>query len=174
MDLNKIFQSKIFRWVIIIVGALVVLLFIFKAGLIVGVKKADFSCRWSENYHRNFGGPPGGFFGGMGDRDFMEANGVFGQIIRIDASTSTPTSTLAVRGRSDTERLILLDANSVVKNLKETIQPSDLKVGDSIVVIGEPNAAGQIEAKLIRIMPPVSPEGNMPPAEAPPRFLPRR
>jgi len=31
---------------------------------------------------------------------------------------------------------------------------SDLKIDDYVVVIGEPNAVGQIEAKLIRILPP--------------------
>jgi len=173
MDINKIFKSKIFRWALIIIGALVVLLFVFKAGMIVGVKKADFSCRWSDNYHRNFGGPRGGFLEGFGDRDFMEANGVFGQIIKIDVSTSTPTSTFVVKGRGDTERVVLLDGNSVVKNLKDTVKSSDLKVGDSVVIIGEPNAAGQIEAKLVRVMP-TPPTGGPAPVEAPPHFFPRQ
>jgi len=148
MDINKIFQSKIFQGVISGLAALVIILFIFKAGMIVGIKKADFSCRWSDNYHQNFGGPKGGFLGGFDDQDFIEANGTVGQIIKIDGST------LVVKGRENVEKVILTNDATVVKRLAETIKPSDLKVDEMIVVIGEPNDAGQTEAKFIRVMPP--------------------
>lgn len=148
MDINKIFQSKIFQGVIIGLAALVVILFIFKAGMTVGIKKADFSCRWSDNYHQNFGGPKGGFWGGFNDQDFIEANGTVGQIIKIDGSN------LVVRGRGNVEKVIVVKDDTVIERLKETIKISDLKVDDTIVIIGEPNSAGQIEAKLIRVMPP--------------------
>ena len=44
--------------------------------------------------------------------------------------------------------------------MKSNITTNDLKLGDFVVVIGTPNAQGQIEAKFIRVMPagmPVSP-----------------
>lgn len=164
MDINKIFQSKIFRGVILGLAALVVLLFIFKAGMIVGIKKADFSCRWSDNYHQNFGGPKGGFIPGFGDRDFLDANGTFGQIIKIDGST------LVIRGQNDVEKIILVDDKTAIKSQGDTVKLADLKMDEYVVVIGEPNDAGQIVAKLVRIMPP---PGESPSLPLPPP-MPRR
>lgn len=130
------------------------LIFVFKVGEIVGARKADFSCRWSDNYQRNFGGPRQGFLKGFGDKDFIEANGTVGQIIKIAPSASgQASSTLVIKGRGDIEKIILVNASTTIKNLEKTVQASDLKVDDMVVVIGQPNDNGQIEAKLIRIMP---------------------
>ncbi len=148
MDINKILQSKIFAAIILVLLALVILLVGFKLGTVVGIRKADFSCRWSDNYHQNFGGPQKGFGQGWGDRDFIEASGTFGQVIKIDGST------LVVNGRQDLEKVVLITDTTVIKNLQRTIQLGELKVGDMVVIIGEPNASGQIEARLIRVMPP--------------------
>jgi len=124
-----------------------IILLVFKTGMMVGFQKANFSCHWSDNYHQNFGGPRGGFPGGFGDRDFIEANGSVGQIIKI------ATSTLVIRGRGNVEKVVLIKADTVINQLKETITINELKTDDMVVVIGEPNNDGQIEAKLIRVMP---------------------
>jgi hypothetical protein len=42
----------------------------------------------------------------------------------------------------------------MIERLRETVKISDLKVDDFVVVIGEPNDSGQIEAKFIRLLPP--------------------
>jgi hypothetical protein len=156
MNIDKIFQSKVFQGIILGIAALVVILFIFKAGMIVGIKKADFSCRWSDNYHENFGGPRGGFWGGFNDKDFIESNGTVGQIIKIEDGT------FIVRGREDVEKIIIVNDGTVIKRLMETIKITDLKIDDQVVIIGEPNDAGQIEAKLIRAMPPLPMPGPAP------------
>lgn len=147
MDLNKIFQSNTFRGAILGIGAVIILLLVFKTGMIIGTKKADFSCRWSDNYHRNFGGPRGGFMPGLGDRDFIESNGTFGQIIKIDGTN------LVIKGRNDVEKVVIVDNNTVINRFNDTVKLTELKIDDDIVVIGEPNQQGQIVAKLIRIMP---------------------
>jgi hypothetical protein len=147
MNLDKIFQSKLFRGIILGLLALVVVLSILKIGMFIGIKKADFSHRWSDNYHRNFGGPRNGFMEGFGDRDFMDANGVFGKIIKIENQNIT------INGRDNVEKIITVSDQTVIKRFMDTIKTSDLKIDESIVVIGEPNNAGQIEAKLIRVMP---------------------
>jgi hypothetical protein len=54
---------------------------------------------------------------------------------------------------------VVIKEDTAIMRFRETIKPSDLKVDDSIVVIGEPNDAGQIEAKFIRVMP--SPTGDL-------------
>ncbi len=145
--ITKIFQSKWFKYAIIVVIALIVILISFKAGSMVGFRRADFSCRWGDNYHKNFGGPKGGFFGGMDDRGFVPGNGIFGQIIKIEGNV------LTVKGQDNIEKSILLDNNTSIVRMKEAIKISDLKVDDSIVVVGEPNEAGQTVARLVRVMP---------------------
>lgn len=152
MDTNKLFQSKTFKNAILGIAAIIILLFVFKIGIIVGARKANFSRQWSDNYHRNFGGPKEGFLKGFEnfkDRNFIEANGAFGQIIKIDVSSST----LAIKGRNDIEKIILIKNNTTIKRFQNTIGLNDLKIDDNIVIIGEPNNAGQIEARFIRLMP---------------------
>lgn len=156
MDFNKFFQSKTFRISLIVIGALIVLLFVFKTGVFVGYKKAQFSYRWGENYHRNFAGPRGGFFGdfrrGPGDRDYINAHGTFGSIIKIDPATgSGQAATLIVKGSDNVEKTILVSDKTTITSRREAIKINDLKVDDRIVIIGSPNEQGQIEAKLIRV-----------------------
>jgi len=152
MDIDKLFQSKIFKKVVLAIIILVIILFVFKAGMIVGERKAEFSNRWGDNYHRNFGGPRSGFLNGFGDKDFINANGTFGQVIKIDGQT------IVIKGQSDAEKIVLIKDNTVIKRFRDTMKLTDIKTGDYAVVIGEPNDTGQIEANLIRLLPPQSKE----------------
>ncbi len=149
MDFNKFFQSKKFKIVLIGIGALVVILMVFKAGVLVGYKKANFSYRWAENYQHNFGGPRGGFVGdfrrGFKDRDFTNSHGIFGSIIKIDGST------LIIKGSDNVEKAILVSDKTTITSRRETIKAGDLKIDNRVVIIGSPNEQGQIEAKLIRV-----------------------
>jgi len=156
MNIDKFFQSKTFKTILLGIGGLIILLLVFKTGMMVGFQKANFSCRWSDNYHQNFGGPKGGFPGGLGDKDFMDANGTVGQIIKIASSeegSGQGASTLVIKGRGDVEKVVLINNDTVINRLKETITIDSLKVDDMVVIIGEPNDDGQIAAKLIRVMP---------------------
>lgn len=162
MKVREFFQSKIFKTVVWVVVGLVVCLLVFAAGVSVGFRKANFSYKWGENYHKNFGGPRGGFFKEFRGGDFIEGYGTAGQIIKIDDITSTSTPSLVIKGTKGAEKIILIKDATVINRLKEALKSSDLKVDDYVVIIGKPNEAGQIEAKLIRIMPA--------PQAPPPRF----
>jgi len=118
-----------------IVGGVVILLFVFGAGVFVGTKRANFSSRWAENYQRNFGEPR------------FNAHGVFGQIIKTDGST------LVISGRDNMEKIILTTASTTINGFQNNLKSADLRVNDYVVVIGDPNNSGQIEARLIRLMP---------------------
>lgn len=154
------FKPKSFKIVLSGLAAAVVLLLVFQAGLMVGFKKANFSFRWGENYHRNFGGPPRGWFDNFGRDDYRDAQGAYGQIIKIDGSNIT------VKDRNNTEKVVLLNDKTVISRFRENIKQADLRVDDQVVIIGEPNNAGQVEAKLIRVMP--APPMSNPPASLPP------
>ncbi|MCX6721514.1 MAG: hypothetical protein NT026_02875 [Candidatus Staskawiczbacteria bacterium] len=154
--MKDILQSKTFKAVILGIGGLIILAFVFGLGVFVGTKKADFSFQWADEYHRNFGGPQGGFFGDlMGtENELPNSNGCFGQIIKIVPSTKSGQDTLTVRDIDNTEKVVLIDSKTVIILQKKNIKLSDLKVDDNIICIGSPNSLGQIEAKLIRVMPP--------------------
>jgi len=162
-------QSKTFRRVLWGIGIAIILLAAFKAGEFVGFRKASFSYRWGENYYRSFTGPRGGFFGELGGRDFMMGHGTSGTIVKV------ATSTLVVQDRDNAEKVILITKNTVVNRFRDTIPASDLKENDNVVIIGSPNDAGQIEAKLIRVLPPPGVPGAFPgPASGTPLKTPQQ
>lgn len=141
-------KSDILKRVIVGLAGFVVLVLIFGVGMKIGELKARFSYRWAESYHKNFGGPRGGFFGdwrGFPRGDFIESHGTFGEIIKINDSD------LVIKGQGDMEKIILISEKTTVEKGRDTIKKEELKVGDRVVVIGSPNEQGQIEAKLIRI-----------------------
>jgi hypothetical protein len=153
MKMNKFLESKTLRIALYGLGGLIVALAIFNFGMFVGYKKASFSFGWGENYDRNFVGPRRNMMG-LEDRYFTNDHGVAGQIIKIDGSD------VVIRGKDNTEKMIVVSSDAGIMRFREAIKIGDLKVDDYIVVIGNPNSSGQIEAKLIRVMP--NPESNDP------------
>ena len=147
---DRIFHSKAFRNTVISLLVFTILAVTFGLGTMIGYRKASFSYQWGENYHKNFGGPGGGFMRPLpmpmmpGD-DFINPHGLAGAIIKIDGPN------VIVKGNDNVEKTILLSSKTVIRNGRQDIKASDLKVGDLIVTIGDPNSGGQIEAKLIRI-----------------------
>lgn len=151
MDFKKAIESKTFQTVTWTLLAVVVGVLIFAAGATFGARKAEFSYRWGENYHRNFAGPNNGFMdpaGGPQDREFIKGHGIFGQIIKKEGQL------LSIKDSDQVEKAILVGEKTSIRRFRDNIKIEDLQINDLIVVIGEPNDSGQIEAKLIRVMPP--------------------
>jgi hypothetical protein len=142
MDINKI---------IIILVAFILLFSVFSLGMFVGERKANFSFRWAEQYHKNFAGPRNGFFQDFMGKDFMESNGTFGKIIQINEDS------IIVSGRENPEKVISITKNTIIRCQKKDMSISDFKINDEVIIIGEPNQDGQIDAKLIRVMPKMNP-----------------
>lgn len=153
--IDQIFRSKWFKRGAVALLAFVILILVFSLGTMVGYKKADFSFKWGDNYHKNFGGPREGFMrpvmepapSSMGE-DFISAYGAAGLILKIDGNN------LIVKGNDNTEKTILLTEKTVIRSGRQDIKIADLKEGIAVVIIGEPNDAGQIAAKLVRIFNP--------------------
>ena len=144
-------RSKAVVIVALVIFALALLIGTFSVGLAIGYHKARFSYSWGENYHRNFGGPKNGFMGdmlrGFAGRDLIDAHGTSGQIVKIDGST------LVIKGRDNVEKIVLVKGDTAIMRLRNPVAVSDLQVNENVVVIGQPNPQGQIEAKFIRVMP---------------------
>lgn len=155
--INKFFQNRdILKWIIVGLAGFVVLILVFGAGIKVGTMKAKYSYRWAENYHKNFGGPRGGFLGDLKSfpqGDFINGHGVFGSIIKIDGNT------IIAKDKDDVEKTILVSDSTIIQKGRERVKLPDLKVDEDIVIIGSPNEEGQIEAKLIRVFDGTAPRG---------------
>jgi hypothetical protein len=149
--LKSFLESKLIRGILAGIGFFIILLFVFKAGEIIGFRKAGFSYQWGENYERNFGGPGMRFPLDMHEQGFLGGHGTIGNIM------SANSSTLTVQEQGGMEKIIGLTQKTVVRKLQNTITAGDLVSGDHVVIIGTPDTTGQIEAKLIRVIPAPSP-----------------
>ncbi len=143
---NIFFNSSTFRRIIFGIGIVAGALFIFQAGMIVGMRRAAFGYHWQENYHRNFDGEQRGFLGIGGER-LPGAHGTFGRIIRVTLPT------FAVEDAMNIEKTVRLGGATIIREPHGTAGPDTLVVGESVIVVGTPNNEGEIEAKLIRILP---------------------
>lgn len=144
LDFKNIHESKTVRGIIIGISIAVIALLILFVGINVGRHQAEFACQFGGNFEKNFMGPKmgGGIFGGM-----PSGHGAAGEIISINLPQ------IVVSGPDNLEKIITISDGSVIRRFREGVASADLKVGDFIVVIGDPNNQGEIEAKLIRVMP---------------------
>ncbi len=148
MGLKEIIQSKKFKIVIAILASFVVAVLIFITGMLVGYRKARFSDRFGENYYVNFVGTrrgPAEFLDDAEGRGYRNADGVSGTIISINGNN------LAVKDKNNNENNVAVTGKTIIKSMGRTIQASDLKMNDQVVVLGQPDNSGSINAILIRV-----------------------
>lgn len=149
MNLKNFLQSAKTKHIITGIGIVVIALFIFQAGIFVGLRKAEFSGRMGDNYYKTFGEQrrPRGMMPNFGMMDSLNSHGTIGKIVSITLPQ------IIVADRDGTEKTIIIDTKTDIRSFRDSIKAENLKVGDFVTIIGEPNNNGQIEAKLIRIMP---------------------
>jgi hypothetical protein len=142
---NQTPHTKTFKFTIALLAELILLVGAFSLGVNVGLKKAGFTYSWSQNYPNNFGGrqalispPPG--------NEFFNPHGLDGIILNADKNT------VVIKDEDSTEKTLLISPQTTIRLNFQNLAPADLKTGEEIVVIGEPNGQGQIDAKLIRVL----------------------
>ena len=158
--IKEILNSKAFRIVVYALGVLAVAFFIFEAGMVAGFRKASFGRDWGENYEQNFGSPHRMQFGkNMGDMgNLPNAHGAIGRIVGVELP-----NIVVLDGKDNVEKVIILDDDTEIRLAKNIIKDEELKEGLDVMIIGTPNSSGQIEAKLVRVLPPppqINIEGN--------------
>lgn len=148
--MKDISESKLLKTVIKVFCAVVIVCVVFQAGMIAGFHKASYGRDWNTNYSRNFGprNSP------MMPENFPNAHGAFGKILKVQLPT------VIVEDKDKTEKVILITDKTEIHKMRDTVAKENLTPDMFIVVIGSPNDQGQIEARLIRILP-------LPPADAP-------
>lgn len=152
---NKItntFKSKLFKTITYTLGGLFIVFIIFQAGMIAGFKKVSFGRDWGNNYTENFGSPHRSFrmmgqdFGDFGN--MPNAHGAMGRIIKVDLPTIVVFDI-----KDQTEKSIVVDDKTEIRRMRDIVPSDQLIIDENIIVIGDPNSSGQIEAKLIRFIP---------------------
>ncbi len=162
--MNEIIKSNWFKIAAVVVASILIVLLSFAVGVMVGSKKALFSCNWGKNYERNFVGerPPFGQPGsidpmmrGFEGKDFRNAHGVAGKIV------SVAEDKLVIKDREGKENTVAVTDKTIIKkNRMDNLKLSDLKNDDEVVVMGKPDGNGTIEADLIRVFNVSAPNNN--------------
>lgn len=148
--IKSILDSKFFKNLVYGLGVFIVVMIIFQAGIFVGFHKASFGRDWGDNYEKNFGSPHRG--GQMMGGDFgnlPNPNGAIGKIIKIELP-----NIVVLDGKDQTEKVVIINDDTLIRKMRDNIEASELKLDTYVVVIGSPNENGQIESKLIRLLPP--------------------
>ncbi len=144
----ELLKSKLLLGILIGLGAFIVLLGIFTAGIHVGQRKAFHAVGWSENYSRLLGRPPRGL---PTDRllppppNMGGGHGAFGRIV------SLADRLLVVQGKDNVEQSVLVTSSTVVRVGREAGSLEQLRSDMDVAVFGVPTIEGQIEARLIRV-----------------------
>jgi hypothetical protein len=141
-------QTKTFRGILYGVGVAAVAFALFGVGNLVGYRRASFAYGWGESYHRNFGGPQGGFLQPPMGNEMPNPHGTFGRVVRVEPPM------FIVAGDDGIEKSVAVTSGTSIRRLSDAIGIDDLVIGDYVVVVGQPNAQGQIEAGLVRVVPP--------------------
>lgn len=147
MDWKKHFTSPVLKWIFLGIVEVIVLLLVFRLGVTIGYRKANFSYRWGENYRRVFGGPAPGTFGLFfrTSDGFMNPHGTSGTVVKVE------NNTIVMKGSDNVEKTIVVGNNTTIRQSNQLLQLASLKSGDQIVVLGQPDNQGQIDALFIRV-----------------------
>lgn len=149
-DIQKSFiQSKNLSHTMTAILVLVGIIFVFHIGEEFGYKKAELTDHMSDNYYKAFGPHDPGQNGPLGYLfdDQTDAHGVAGKVINVSDNK------ILVADNEGIEKNVLVDKTTILKNHRDNITTKDIKPGDYIVVIGSPTTDGQINAKIVRIVP---------------------
>ena len=146
---SQYFKSKTVVIIAAVLIEMILLIGAFNLGMKVAFHKARFTYTWMSNYQKNFIPPTGPEFmmnHRPGDPEFMNANGAIGQIIGIKDTG------LTIKGYDNNEKKVLINQGTTIRKDFADLKISDLKINDTVIVMGAPNEQGQIEAKLVRVL----------------------
>ncbi len=140
--IEKMINSGKVRVIASIMGALILALLIFHAGIVVG-SRHDLFGRHDMNHGFSFPFLLGDFMPSYG---FIQNNhGSVGTIIAV-----TPTM-LSIKTRAGTNRTILISTSTVIRGDND-VGITSLAAGDQIVVLGEPDSQDRLDAHFIHIL----------------------
>ncbi len=160
---SDVSDSKNVRRVLMVLVILIIVLGVFKLGEVVGYRRAQFAGRFGDSFDRNFNGFSGAPPGSM-PRELLPPGGH--GALGIIASIALPN--IIVADRDGLEKTIHISSTTDIREFRYQIASTSLTVGESVIVLGMPGDAGQIEATLVRVLPSQSSASAAPTHSAPP------
>ncbi len=145
--MKVLYAHKGLRLGLYIIGGLFVLGVTFQLGVFTGYHKASFARDWGDHYGKNFGMERPESFKGMMRGGLPMGHGAVGKVLTVTLPT------FVIEDNDGTEKTIVVSNTTIVKSSTQNSTSTSITPNTSVVVIGQPNKSGQIEAKLIRIMP---------------------
>jgi hypothetical protein len=142
--MSNFLQSKKLHIVLWALAGLIICLLIFGFGMMVGSARAGFVARFNENYYRNFNGPPGPLSGMMGPNP-VAMHGLVGTVINVGSSTIT------IEDPMGNEQFVGAASGTVFRESGNDISIGEIKIGDRIAAIGEPDTQGKVQAHFIKV-----------------------
>lgn len=146
-EIKQTITSRKGRITLGVIGALILAMLIFHAGVVVGTHRGEFR---GLGMSRGFRPPflPSGFE--LPHGFIQNDHGAVGAIIAV----TLPTFTMETR--EGTSQTIVVSTTTMIRGI-EGGGTGALSVGNKIVVLGELDSQGRINAKLIRIISPAIP-----------------
>lgn len=150
MNAKEFLQSSGYARLIKILAILLGILVVFLLGATAGNYRASFACHWEDNYRLSFGNPRSAFMPFLHSRfDEPDPHGTVGEIVSVRLPS------IMIKGGDTVEHVAIVRGDTVIRGLRGSASTSDLAVGKQVIIIGNPDNEGRIEASLIRIMPPL-------------------
>lgn len=148
-ELKNFIGSQTFRGILIGLLVAVIALIIFQSGVAVGERRSSFAHRFGDNFEKNFRGPDSRFMirGMAGQGPMPGGHGAAGEIISIELPK------IIVAGPDNLEKTIVVSESTLIREFQNELTAKDLKVGNRIVILGMPTDEGEIDARLIRLVP---------------------
>ena len=130
------------------IAIMVIALLVFHAGVVFGMRHTAHS---RHGMGHGFRSP---FFLGRFALPHDFISNTHGAVGTVSAVT---LPTLTMETREGTSQTILISTSTIIRHWGEGTSTETISVGNQIVVLGEPNGQGRINAKIIRILSAVSP-----------------
>jgi len=135
-------KHNILKIIAVVIGVLLV----FQVGVFIGYRKALFSYRGGE---RVIGMMEGG-------RNMMYVNGYSPSHGAIGKIVSVSLPTFIVAGPDNNEKTVLISDDTTIRRYRDNASTSAIAPNQFVLVLGDPDDSGTIEARFIRIMPPTA------------------
>jgi len=127
-------------WVIIALLGFILILLIFKTGMMIGGSKSHFSSCKANYSHKNFSGHMGGKLGIWKKSSFLS----------YQAVVSLTESGFVAKGSDGEEQTVVITEDTkIIKGKGET--ENGVSVGDKVYVDGSSDEGGQVVADTVKI-----------------------
>jgi hypothetical protein len=145
--MTKYLQNPKTKVTVTIIIALIIIIVAFECGAQYGFRKASFVNTWNSGIGRGMHDPRFMFAPFSKRNDDARPNGIVGEIVSLQLPS------IMIKGKTTAEEVIIVNPQTIIHKMRDVATTTDLKIGDTIVVIGKPNTDGQIQASFVRILP---------------------